>query len=172
MGLCHTRLAIIDTRQIAMQPMTSHDGRFTIVFNGEIYNYQELRRGLEQSGFVFRTTSDTEVLLELFAREGTACLKRLQGMFAFGVWDSQSQAMYLARDPLGVKPLYFWQSREQLGFASEVNALIELRLSEIRCVQSLWPDTSCMAASKSRKRSSAAWRRCLPPLAQVARGTS
>jgi asparagine synthase (glutamine-hydrolysing) len=124
------RLAIIDPAN-GRQPMQTEDGRFTIVFNGAIYNYAELQSELRAQGENFRTHCDTEVLLKLFARSGPACLARLRGMFAFAVWDAQTQALFAARDALGIKPLYF--ARVPAGgvvFASELNALLASGLVE------------------------------------------
>src|SRR5262245_1839116 len=98
-ALGHRRLAILDLDARANQPMVSSDGRYGIVFNGEIYNFRELRRALEADGGAFRTTSDTEVLLALFAREGERMLPRLRGMFAFAIWDAQPRELFPARDP-------------------------------------------------------------------------
>lgn len=120
----HRRLAILDLDARANQPMVSTDDRYTIVFNGEIYNYRELRRELEAEGVAFRTTSDTEVLLGLFAREGERMLPRLRGMFAFAIWDTQSRELFLARDPYGIKPLYYTRTKDGLLFASQVKALL------------------------------------------------
>jgi len=122
--LGHRRLAIVDLDARANQPMVSTDGRYTIVFNGEIYNFRELRRALEIDGVALRTTSDTEVLLALFAREGERMLPRLRGMFAFAIWDRQSRELFLARDPYGIKPLYYTRTKEGLLFASQVKALL------------------------------------------------
>lgn len=122
--LGHRRLAILDLDARANQPMVSTNGRYAIVFNGEIYNFRELRRELEAEGVAFRTTSDTEVLLTLFAREGERMLPRLRGMFAFAIWDTQSRELFLARDPYGIKPLYYTQTKNGLLFASQVKALL------------------------------------------------
>lgn len=122
--LGHRRLAILDLGARANQPMVSTDGRYTIVFNGEIYNFRELRRELEAEGVAFRTTSDTEVLLALFAREGERMLPRLRGMFAFAIWDTQTRELFLARDPYGIKPLYYTRTKDGLLFASQVKALL------------------------------------------------
>jgi asparagine synthase (glutamine-hydrolysing) len=126
--LGHQRLAIVDLDARANQPMQSGDGRHVIVFNGEIYNYRDLRRMLERDGVVFRTTSDTEVLLALYAREGDAMLRRLRGMFAFAIWDTVARDLFLARDPYGIKPLYYAQTREGLIFASQVKAVLASEL--------------------------------------------
>jgi asparagine synthase (glutamine-hydrolysing) len=122
--LGHRRLAILDLDPRANQPMVSADGRYTIVFNGEIYNFRELRGELEADGVAFRTMSDTEVLLALFAREGECMLRRLRGMFAFAIWDMQTRELFLARDPYGIKPLYYTRTEDGLLFASQVKALL------------------------------------------------
>jgi asparagine synthase (glutamine-hydrolysing) len=123
-GLGHRRLAIIDLTDGGRQPMASEDGRLTIVFNGEIYNYPELRRELESEGVRFRSNSDTEVLLHLYRREGTDMLARLRGMFAFGLWDKELRGLLLARDPYGIKPLYVADDGRTVRFASQVKALL------------------------------------------------
>lgn len=120
----HRRLAILDLDARANQPMISSDGRYAIVYNGEIYNFRELRRGLEADGVIFRTTSDTETLSALFAREGERMLPRLRGMFAFAIWDAQSRELFMARDPYGIKPLYYTRTKDGLLFASQVKALL------------------------------------------------
>ncbi len=122
--LGHRRLAILDLDARANQPMVSTDGRYAIVFNGEIYNFRELRRTLEAQGEALRTMSDTEVLLTLFAREGERMLPRLRGMFAFAIWDTQSRELFLARDPYGIKPLYYTRTTHGFVFASQVKALL------------------------------------------------
>ncbi len=123
-SLGHRRLAIIDLSDNAAQPMTSADGRLVISFNGEIYNYQALRRVLEQKGCRFHTRSDTEVLLHLYAEKGEAMVHDLRGMFAFALWDEKKQAMLLARDPYGIKPLYYADDGWTLRFASQVKAIM------------------------------------------------
>jgi asparagine synthase (glutamine-hydrolysing) len=123
-GLGHRRLAIIDLDARAAQPMTSTCGRYRIVYNGEIYNYRELREDLVVGGVALRTTSDTEVLLELWARQGTACLKQLRGMFAFAVWDAIDRTLTLVRDSYGIKPLYYADDGWTLRAASQVKALL------------------------------------------------
>jgi asparagine synthase (glutamine-hydrolysing) len=131
-ALAHTRLAILDLSSGGHQPMTSNDGRYIIVFNGEIYNFRELRAELEQEGEAFRTNSDTEVLLRLYQRDDAACLRRLDGMYAFAIWDREEETCFLARDPLGIKPLYFWRQGETLAFASEMRALLQAQLGPKR----------------------------------------
>ena len=108
-GFAHRRLAIIDLSEAGAQPMATADGRYRITFNGEIYNYRELRRELETKGFVFRTNSDTEVLLHLYADRGARMVDALRGMYAFGIWDAAERALFLARDPFGIKPLYIME---------------------------------------------------------------
>ncbi|NQV88719.1 MAG: asparagine synthase (glutamine-hydrolyzing) [Parcubacteria group bacterium] len=123
-GLAHRRLSIIDLSPRGHQPMSIMDGRYTISFNGEIYNYQELRDELVTQGVTFVSDSDTEVLLHLFARHGTSCLQRLRGMFAFGIWDKEKQELFLARDRLGQKPLKYYIDDKQFVFASELKAIL------------------------------------------------
>lgn len=125
-ALGHTRLAIIDTSDAAAQPFTSTDGKFTIVFNGEIFNYRELREELEKDGVKFRTESDTEVLLALYAKEGKACLPKLNGFFAFAVYDKEDGSLFLARDRYGEKPLYYSNDSENFMFASSVEAITKM----------------------------------------------
>lgn len=131
-ALDHKRLSIIDPDTRSDQPMVSQDGRYMICFNGEIYNYKELRKELTASGFHFRTAGDTEVLLQMFAQYGPAMLPRLRGMYAFAVWDEHEQRLFLARDPFGIKPLYYTQDRERLCFASQVKALVALPGVDLR----------------------------------------
>jgi len=123
-GLSHRRLAVIDLSENAAQPMRSSDGNLTIVFNGEIYNYQELRRSLQNDGSVFRSTSDTEVLLSLYRRHGKQMLGMLRGMYAFALWDDVRKELFAARDPFGIKPLYFANTGEMILVASQVKALL------------------------------------------------
>lgn len=123
-GLAHTRLAILDLSSTGHQPMSEGDGRYWITFNGEIYNFRQLRSRLEGEGEIFHSQTDTEVILKLYRREGANCLQYLRGMFAFAIWDDLEKSCFLARDPLGIKPLYYWQSGSTLAFASEVKALL------------------------------------------------
>lgn len=124
-ALVHTRLAILDLSAAGAQPMHSRDGRFHLSYNGEIYNYKELREELLQTGAEFRGESDTEVLLHLLAKDGVRALNRLDGMFAFALYDAQENTLLLARDPLGEKPLYYADSSRLFCFASEANALTQ-----------------------------------------------
>lgn len=122
-ALGHRRLSIIDLTETGHQPMTTPDGRYTICYNGEVYNYRELRRRLEIQGTSFQGTSDTEVALHAFAVWGPACVEKFIGMFAFAVWDSADECLYLFRDRLGVKPLYYYHCNGTFAFASELKAL-------------------------------------------------
>ena len=122
LGLGHRRLSIIDLGG-GHQPMSTADGRFVIAFNGEIYNYRELRRDLESQGVGFRTGSDTEVVLQLHAQRGDAAVAELNGIFAYALWDRQSRKLLLARDRAGIKPLYFSVSGRGLVFGSEIKSL-------------------------------------------------
>ena len=123
-GLVSTRLAVLDLSERGHQPMPSADGRFRIVFNGEIYNFQELRAGLEQRGHRFRSTTDTEAILALYQESGPDCLSSLSGMFAFAIWDAVDRRLFLARDRMGKKPLYYWRGPGAFLFASEAKAIL------------------------------------------------
>ena len=123
-GLGHRRLAIIDLSPGGAQPMATPDGTLIVTFNGEIYNYLELRAALEAKGRVFRSRSDTEVLLQLYAEEGPQMVRRLRGMFAFAIWDAAKRSLFLARDPYGIKPLYYADGDGTFRFASQVRSLV------------------------------------------------
>jgi asparagine synthase (glutamine-hydrolysing) len=123
-GFGHRRLSIIDLSSRGAQPMHTADGRLIVTFNGEIYNYRALRSKLESKGYAFRSNSDTEVLLHLYAELGHDMLREIRGMFAFGIWDCQEQQLLLARDPYGIKPLYYADDGSTLRFASQVKALM------------------------------------------------
>jgi asparagine synthase (glutamine-hydrolysing) len=122
-GLGHRRLAVIDVAG-GHQPMGNDDGSVWIVFNGEIYNHAALRARLEARGYRYRTRSDTETILHLYEEEGERCVERLRGMFAFAVWDRGRGRLLLARDRLGIKPLYYALTPDELIFASEIKALL------------------------------------------------
>jgi asparagine synthase (glutamine-hydrolysing) len=122
-ALVHTRLAILDLSEGGRQPMHCAESALSIVFNGEIYNFRELRSNLERDGVVFHSHSDTEVLLRLYQKEGAAMVGKLRGMFAFAIWDGREQRAFLARDPFGIKPLYYTTSGGGLSFASELKVL-------------------------------------------------
>lgn len=123
-GLCHRRLSIIDLSPLGRQPMWDATNRLAIVFNGEIYNYRELRRELLDEGHAFVSQTDTEVLLNLYLRDGEAMLSRLNGMFAFAIWDRARSSLFIARDALGVKPLYYTQTDKGFLFASVLQPLL------------------------------------------------
>lgn len=124
-GLGHARLRIIDLSDAAAQPMANDDESVWIVFNGEIYNFRELRASLETRGVRFRTASDTEVILRLYEVEGAACVGRLEGMFAWAIWDGRNRRLLLARDRVGKKPLFYHATPERFAFASEIKALLQ-----------------------------------------------
>jgi len=124
LGLGHRRLSIIDVAGGA-QPIGNEDDRLQIVFNGEIYNFIELRNELEQRGHRFRTRSDTEVIVHAYEQWGADCVRRFNGMFAFALWDARERTLFLARDHLGIKPLYYTRVGEELLFASEIKSLLE-----------------------------------------------
>jgi asparagine synthase (glutamine-hydrolysing) len=125
-GLGFRRLAIIDLSDTAMQPMTNEDGSLRLVFNGELYNHAEIRPELEKLGHVFRTDhADTEVLVHAFEEWGIDCVARFRGMFAFAVWDERARELWLVRDRIGIKPLYWSRHHGRLTFASEIKALLE-----------------------------------------------
>ena len=131
-GLGHRRLAIIDLSS-GHQPMTNEDGTLWIVFNGEIYNFQSLREMLVGKGHQFKTKSDTEVILHLYEEEGRDCARSLNGIFAFAIWDARDQSLFLARDHMGVKPLYYAVTDEALVFASEIKSIVNSGYVEPRC---------------------------------------
>ncbi|MBV8857707.1 MAG: asparagine synthase (glutamine-hydrolyzing) [Acidobacteria bacterium] len=124
-GLGHRRLAIVDVAA-GHQPMTNEDGSLQIIYNGEVYNHSDHRPGLEARGHVYRTHCDTETILHLYEEKGTACVEDLRGMFAFAIWDARRRELFIARDRLGIKPLYYTHAEDgSLYFASEIKALLE-----------------------------------------------
>jgi asparagine synthase (glutamine-hydrolysing) len=145
--LGHRRLSIIDTSSAGHQPMLTHDGRYALILNGEIYNYRALRSELESAGEIFRTATDTEVLLNAFRRWGVACLDKLNGMFAFAIWDDQEKQLTLARDRAGIKPLFYSETERGFAFGSEIKAILasgliepELDLESLhQALTFLWP---------------------------------
>lgn len=122
MALGHRRLSIIDLSSAANQPFTDNTGRYMMVFNGEMYNYREVKAIIPD--YAFRTTSDTEVLIAAYAKWGPDCIRHFRGMFAFAIWDRLDKELFLARDPMGVKPLYLFMDENQLLFASEIRAIL------------------------------------------------
>lgn len=123
-GLGHRRLSIIDTSSDGRQPMTDETERYTIIFNGEIFNFPEIKQQLEAKGYNFRSSSDTEVLLNLYIHEKENCLKHLNGFFAFAIYDKEKESLFIARDRMGIKPLLYFQDEDKLIFASEMKALL------------------------------------------------
>jgi asparagine synthase (glutamine-hydrolysing) len=128
LGFAHTRLSILDLSPLGHQPMQDPVTGSWIVYNGEIYNFRDLRRELESSGVEFRSQSDTEVILAAYRVWGEGCLSRLRGMFAFALWDAPGKRLLLARDPMGIKPLYYFQTETVFLFASEVRTLLQTGL--------------------------------------------
>lgn len=124
-GLGHTRLSIIDLSPLGHQPMTNEDGTVFIVFNGEIYNFLDLRKELISKGHVFRSRTDTEVLVHLWEQEGPSCVEKLRGMFAFAIWDDRQKVLFLARDRMGKKPLFYAQLPDRFIFGSEIKAILQ-----------------------------------------------
>lgn len=125
LGLGHRRLAIIDPGPSGAQPMTSCSGRTTITYNGEIYNFREIRKALESKGYEFQSRSDTEVILNAYEEWGISCVKQFNGIFAFGIWDRQESILYLVRDRFGVKPLFYSDFDGVIRFASEPKAILK-----------------------------------------------
>lgn len=128
-ALGHRRLAIIDLSPLGAQPMTSTSGRYVLVFNGEIFNYVELKA--ELTGYTFRSGSDSEVILAAYERWGKDCVKKFNGQFAFALYDKQMQTLFCARDHLGIKPFYYFQNGDTFAFASEIKALLKLGLQAV-----------------------------------------
>lgn len=124
-GFGHRRLAILDLSPAGHQPMATPDGRYWISFNGEVYNYQDIRRELEATGLKFKSTGDTEVILRAYELWGARCLEKFNGMFAFAIFDTQTGRLFAARDQIGIKPFYYWEGNGQFAFASEIKALLE-----------------------------------------------
>lgn len=124
-GLVHARLSIIDLSEAGHQPMADQEGLFHIVFNGEIYNFQEIKKELELLGHCFVSKTDTEVILHSYKEWGALCLEKLNGMFAFAIFDKQKQEIFLARDRMGEKPLYYYLDEERFEFASEIKVILE-----------------------------------------------
>ncbi len=122
LGLGHRRLSILDLSSAAAQPMTYADGRYTLTYNGEVFNFRELRDGLAGKGYTFKSDSDSEVILAAYAEYGEKCLQKFNGMWAFAIWDDQKKELFLARDRFGIKPLYYFHSAALLAFASETRA--------------------------------------------------
>src|SRR5690242_16817876 len=125
-ALSHRRLSIIDLSTAGRQPMHSSDGSLVIVYNGEIYNYLELREELRRAGHLFRTDTDTEVILEAYRCWGAECVSRFNGMWAFAIYDRRRREVFLSRDRFGIKPLYYTDDKDRFAFASEIKALLSV----------------------------------------------
>jgi asparagine synthase (glutamine-hydrolysing) len=139
-GFAFRRLSILDLSPTGNQPMTTDDGRYVIVYNGELYNFHELRRELEQEGVHFQSSGDTEVVLYSLAYWGIAALNKFNGMFALGFYDTKEKRLLLARDHVGIKPLYYMQTPQGLVFASQYDQILAHPWS-----QTLSVDTNAMA---------------------------
>ncbi len=124
-SLGHNRLSIIDLSQAGHQPMSNNKGNLWIIYNGEIYNYKEIREKLEKIGYKFRSTSDTEVILYAYEEYGSKCLSLFNGMFALAIWDTNTKELFLARDRIGIKPLYYMYDGQNLIFSSELKAILQ-----------------------------------------------
>jgi len=155
------RLSIVDLSPRGHMPMQTDDGRFHIVYNGEVYNAAELRHSLEAKGVRFRSGTDTEVVLRLYAEEGPALLDRLNGMFAFAIWDAAERTLFLTRDRLGIKPLYYVNDGETLRFASEQKALFAAGVQP-RFDQSTWRELLCFRYVAGERTPYEGVRRLLP----------
>ena len=131
-SLGHRRLSIIDLSKSGNQPMSNENQDIWIAFNGEIYNHKELRQRLEQKGHKFKSNTDTEAIIHLYEQEGFDCVKKLNGMFAFCIYDSKKRILFLARDRVGIKPLYYWQIKNQFMFCSEIKGILENKEIERR----------------------------------------
>ena len=128
----HRRLSILDLDSRSLQPLESYCGRFVIIFNGEIYNYMELREDCESQGWIFKTYSDTEVILAMFYQHREDCLNFFKGMFSFVIWDKEMRSAFIARDPYGIKPLYFSKISDGIIFCSQIKALISTGLVPLK----------------------------------------
>lgn len=133
-GLGHRRLAILDLSDAGKQPMSSQDGQLWITYNGEIYNFLEIRRKLESLGYHFTSMTDTEVILNAYREWGVECIQRFNGMFAFALWDNSNQVLWLARDRIGIKPLFYARDQNRFLFGSEIKAILAHPEFEDRCI--------------------------------------
>ena len=129
-GFGHRRLSVIDLTESASQPMHYSDNRLTITYNGEIYNYIEIKKELKSKGYKFITNSDTEVILASYHYWGKNCLAQFDGMFAFAIWDEFNQETFCARDRFGEKPFFYYQNSEEIVFASEMKAIFSIGISK------------------------------------------
>jgi len=151
-ALAHRRLKIIDLSEAARQPMSNEEQTIWLVFNGEIYNYRELRHDLEQRGHRFSSQSDSEVILHLYEESEAGCLEHLQGIYAFAIWDGLRNELFLARDRLGVKPLFYSLEGGGVTFASEAKALLKFpHISREINLEALDEYLSCLCISPPPK---------------------
>ena len=148
-GLGHRRLSIIDLSPRGRNPMTNEDETVYLTFNGEVYNYLDLRPGLIAAGHRFQSDTDTEVIIHLYEEHGPACVERLNGMFAFALWDERRRRLVLARDRFGVKPLYYTVLGGTLAFASEVKAFLALPEFKVQRVIRAMPAIQAQPARKA-----------------------
>ena len=123
-GVAHRRLSIIDLTKAGHQPMSNENNSIWITYNGEIYNFKELRKYLKKKGHRFKSNTDTEVVIHAYEEYGFDCLKKFNGMFAFAIWDSNKKQIFLARDRIGQKPLVYYQDKDKFIFASELKAIL------------------------------------------------
>jgi asparagine synthase (glutamine-hydrolysing) len=130
-ALAHTRLSIIDISEAGTQPMTDASGRYTILFNGEFFNYAEHRKALADSGVMLRSHSDTEVLLHLYMLEGEKCLQKVNGFFALAIYDREEESLFLARDRMGIKPFLYYPGEDAFYFGSEMKALMAMGIPRV-----------------------------------------
>src|SRR3989344_1484071 len=130
-SLGHKRLKIIDLSEKGSNPMTNEDGTLQIVFNGEIYNFLELRERLKKKGHKFSSNTDTEVVLHDYEEKGVSCLEDFEGMFAFALWDSKKKILFLAVDHAGIKPIYYYYKNGKFIFASEIKAILEAKVEPV-----------------------------------------
>lgn len=135
-SLGHNRLSIIDTREVANQPMKSNDGRFILIFNGEIYNFLELRNEL-QSDYKFITNGDSEVILASYIKWGKSCVSHFNGIFSFAIWDNLDKTLFIARDPIGIKPLYYFYNEGKFIFSSEIKAILEYPIKRVLNIEAM-----------------------------------
>src|SRR3989344_1412810 len=126
----HRRLAVIDLSENAKQPMCNESGDLWITYNGEVYNFKEIKQELENKGHQFKSNSDTEVILHAYEEWKEKCLEKFNGMFALAIWNSRNRELFLARDRAGVKPLYYYFDRDKFIFASEIKAILEFSIEK------------------------------------------
>src|SRR3989344_1183567 len=136
-SLGHNRLSIIDLSQNGHQPMQTADGRFSIIFNGEIYNFQDIKNELQALGYQFKSKTDTEIILYAYNEWKERCLQKFNGMFAFAILDTMTNELFIARDRIGIKPLYYYSKSGKFIFSSEIKAILNHSLSTLLDIDSL-----------------------------------